>query len=61
MPVLVLVLPGQADDVTGPQHQSFHFQHQRVVPMPGKHYAQLENPREVNQALAAFVRQLPRR
>lgn len=57
----VLVLPGQADNVTGPQYQSFHFQHQRVVLMPGKHYALLENPREVSQALATFVRQLPHR
>ena len=59
--VPVLVLPGQADNVTGPQYQSFHFQPQRVVLMPGKHYALLENPREVSQALATFVRQLPRR
>ena len=57
----VLVLPGQADNVTGPQYQSFHFQHQRVVLMPGKHYFLLKNPREVSQALAAFVRQLPHR
>ena len=56
----VLVLPNQADNVTGPQYQSFHFQHQRVVLMPGKHYALLENSREVSQALATFVRQLPR-
>lgn len=55
----VLVLPGQADAVTGPQHQSFHFPNQRVVPMPGKHNALLESPREVSRALAAFVRQLP--
>ena len=45
----------------GPQYQSFHFKHQRVVLMPGKHYALLENPHEVSQALATFVRQLPRR
>ena len=56
----VLVLPGQADDVTGPQYQSFHFPHQRVVLIPGKHYALLENPREVSTALAAFARELPR-
>lgn len=56
----VLVLPGQADDVTGPQYQSFHFPHQRVVLIPGKHYALLENPREVSTALAAFAHQLPR-
>ena len=31
-----------------------------LVLMPGKHYALLENPREVSQALATFVRQLPR-
>ena len=56
----VLVLPGQADDVTGPQYQSFHFPHQRVVLIPGKHYALLENPREVSTALEAFAHQLPR-
>ena len=56
----VLVLPGEADDVTGPQHQSLHFPHQRIVMMPGKHNALLENPREVSQALAEFARTLPR-
>lgn len=55
----VLVLPGQHDAVTGPQHQLFRFPNQRVVPMPGKHNALLENPREVGRALAAFARQLP--
>lgn len=56
----VLVLPGQADDVTGPQHQSFRFPHQHVVLMPGKHNALLENPQQVQAALVAFARQLPR-
>ena len=60
LPMPVLVLPGQADKVTGPQYQSFRFPHQRVVLIPGKHYALLENPREVSTALAAFARQLPR-
>ena len=49
------------ETLAGPQYQSFHFKHQRVVLMPGKHYALLENPHEVSQALATFVRQLPRR
>ena len=56
----ILVLPGQADDVTGAQHQLFRFPQQRVVMMPGKHHALLESPQEVSVALAAFVRQLPR-
>ena len=56
----VLVLPGQADDVTGPQHQAFRFAHQQVVLMPGRHNALVESPQEVRTALAAFSRQLPR-
>ena len=56
----VLVLPGQADDVTGPQHQAFRFPHQQVVLMPGRHNALLENPQEIGAALAAFARRLPR-
>ncbi|MFD2722101.1 alpha/beta fold hydrolase [Hymenobacter monticola] len=54
----VLVLPGQSDDVTGPQHQSFRFPHQRVLPLPGKHFVLLENQQGVSQALATFSRQL---
>jgi proline iminopeptidase len=56
----VLVLPGQADDVTGPQHQGFRFPHQQVVIMPGRHNALLESPQAVGAALAGFARQLPR-
>lgn len=55
----VLVLPGQYDAVTGPQHQLFRFPAQQVIPMPGKHNALLESPHEVGRALAAFARQLP--
>ena len=32
-----------------------------LVLIPSKHYALLGNPREVSQALATFVRQLPHR
>ncbi|WP_345058708.1 alpha/beta hydrolase [Hymenobacter glaciei] len=60
MTMPVLVLPGQADDVTGPQYQSLHFPHQQVVIMPGKHNALLESPLEMRGALAAFSRKLPR-
>ena len=60
MALPVLVLPGQADDVTGPQHLAFRFPQQQVVVMPGKHNALLENPRETSVALAAFARRLPR-
>ena len=56
----VLVLPGQADDVTGPQHQAFRFPHQQVVMMPGRHNALLENPQETGAALADFAHRLPR-
>ncbi|MBD2723065.1 alpha/beta fold hydrolase [Hymenobacter armeniacus] len=60
MTLPVLVLPGQTDDVTGPQHESFRFPHQRVVALPGKHYVLLETPNEVSRALAAFSRELPK-
>ena len=56
----VLVLPGQADDVTGPQHQAFRFPHQQVVVMPGRHNALFESPQEVRTALAGFSRRLAR-
>lgn len=53
----VLVLAGQYDNVTGAaHHQSFRFPKQQVVLMPGGHYAFFENPREFEQALAAFSR-----
>ena len=32
-----------------------------LVLIPSKHYALFENPREVSQALATFVRQIPHR
>ncbi|WP_078010824.1 alpha/beta fold hydrolase [Hymenobacter sp. CRA2] len=58
----VLVISGKDDYVTGPEHyKSFRFPNQQVVVLPGKHYPFLENPREFQQAVAAFVRKLPRK
>lgn len=54
----VLVLAGQQDGVTGPQHQSFHFPHQRVVALPGKHHVLLETQPEVKASLIAFRKTL---
>ncbi len=54
----VLVLAGQQDDVTGPQHQGFHFPHQRVLALPGKHHVLLETQPEVQAALIAFRKTL---
>ena len=54
----VLVLAGQQDDVTGPQHQSFRFPHQRVFALPGRHQVLLENQPEVQAALIAFRKTL---
>jgi proline iminopeptidase len=56
----VLVLPSQANDVTGPQRQFSRFLHQQVVMMPGQHNALFESPQEVHTVLAGFSRQLPR-
>lgn len=56
----VLVLPGQNDDVTGPQHQAFRFPQQHIVVLAGRHNGLLENQPAVREALAAFQRQLPR-
>jgi len=57
----VLVLPGAKDQVVGPTHHlAFRFPQQKVVVMPGKHYALIESPREFGQALAAFAQQLGR-
>ncbi|QIX60521.1 alpha/beta hydrolase [Hymenobacter lutimineralis] len=58
----VLVLTGQQDYVTGPEHyKSFRFPQQQVVVLPGKHVPFLDNPQEFNQAVQRFVRQLPRK
>jgi proline iminopeptidase len=58
----VLVLTGQQDYITGPEHyKSFHFPQQRVVVLPGRHMPFLDNPKEFNQAVQGFVRKLPRR
>jgi proline iminopeptidase len=60
--VPVLVLTGKDDYVTGPEHyKSFRFPQQQVVVLPGKHYPFQENPKEFQQAVAAFVRKLPRK
>ncbi|MDQ2769761.1 MAG: alpha/beta fold hydrolase [Bacteroidota bacterium] len=56
----VLVLPGQNDDVTGPQHEAFRFPRQRVVVVAGRHNGLLENQPVVSAALAGFRRQLAR-
>ncbi|WP_035566586.1 alpha/beta fold hydrolase [Hymenobacter sp. IS2118] len=56
----VLVLPGQADAVTGPQHEGFRFAKQQVVVLPGRHNGLLENQPAIGAALTRFVRQLPR-
>ena len=58
----VLVLSGREDYVVGPDHyKSFHFPHQQVVVLPGKHFVLVENPKETTQAIKAFVRKLPRK
>lgn len=58
----VLVLSGREDYVTGPDHyKSFRFPHQQVVVLPGKHVGMIENPKETNRAIKAFVQKLPRK
>jgi proline iminopeptidase len=58
----VLVITGQDDYLTGPDHyKSFHFPKQQVVLLPGRHYPFAESPKEFNQAVAAFAQQLPRK
>ncbi|UOQ73286.1 alpha/beta fold hydrolase [Hymenobacter cellulosilyticus] len=58
----VLVIAGRDDYMVGPDHhKSFRFPSLQVVEVPGKHYSLLENPTEVKQALAAFVKKLPRK
>lgn len=62
LPMPVLVVTGQQDYVTGPDHyKSFRFPRQRVVVLPGKHYSLLENQAELGTALRRFLRRLPRR
>lgn len=57
----VLVLTGREDYVVGPNHyKSFRFPHQQVVVLPGKHVGMVENPKETNAAIKAFVQKLPR-
>ncbi|NVO33362.1 alpha/beta fold hydrolase [Hymenobacter lapidiphilus] len=57
----VLVLTGADDYLTGPEHyRSFRFPRQTVVVLPGRHTPFLDAPRELQQAVHAFVRQLPR-
>lgn len=58
----VLVLSGREDYVTGPEHyKSFRFPNQQVVVLPGRHYPFQENAKEFQQAVAVFVRKLPRK
>ena len=60
MPVLVLI--GHDDYVVGPDHyKSFHFPHQQVIVLSGKHFVLIENPKETNQAIRSFVHKLPRK
>lgn len=58
----VLVVTGQQDYVTGPDHyRSFRFPRQQVLVLPGKHFALLENQVALSAALRTFLRQLPRK
>ena len=57
----VLVLTGANDYLTGPEHyRSFRFPRQTVVVLPGRHTPFLDAPEQLQQAVHAFVRQLPR-
>ncbi|WP_375419005.1 alpha/beta fold hydrolase [uncultured Hymenobacter sp.] len=57
----VLVITGRQDYVTGPDHyRSFRFPRQRVVVVPGRHFALLENQAALGTALRGFLRRLPR-
>ncbi len=58
----VLVLTGKEDYINGPDHyKSFRFARQQVVVLPGRHYPMLENQKEFNQAVRAFISKLPRK
>jgi proline iminopeptidase len=52
----VLTISGTEDHMVGVDHyKSFRFPSQRVVLVPGKHYAMIEQTDEVAKALASFV------
>jgi proline iminopeptidase len=58
----VLVVSGREDYMVGSDHyKSFHFPNQQVAVVPGKHYALLESPTEFTQAVATFLKKLPRK
>ena len=58
----VLVLTGADDYLTGPEHyRSFRFPRQTVAVLLGRHTPFLDAPEQLQQAVHAFVRQLPRR
>ncbi|MCB2406354.1 alpha/beta fold hydrolase [Hymenobacter lucidus] len=58
----VLVVSGQDDYMVGPDHyKSFRFPNQQVALVPGRHYALIESPTEFNQAIATFLKKLPRK
>lgn len=57
----VLVITGQQDYLTGPDHyRSFRFPRQTTVVLPGRHTPFLDAPDELQRAVLAFVRRLPR-
>ena len=57
----VLVVAGRDDHVVGVEHyKSFRFPKQQVVLVPGRHYSMIEQPAEVDKALAAFAQGLPK-
>ncbi|MFD2785575.1 alpha/beta fold hydrolase [Hymenobacter rubripertinctus] len=57
----VLVLTGQQDYLTGPDHyRAFRFPHQTTVVLPGRHTPFLDNLPEMSTAIHGFVRHLPR-
>ncbi len=55
----VLVVSGKEDYVVGPEHyKTFRFPKQQVVVVPGRHFSMVEQPAEVDKALAGFVKTL---
>ncbi len=57
----VLVLTGQQDYLTGPDHyRSFRFPHQTNVVLPGRHTPFVDDLPAMSTAIHGFVRRLPR-
>ncbi|WP_288380622.1 alpha/beta fold hydrolase [uncultured Massilia sp.] len=57
----VLVVSGKEDYVVGPEHyKTFRFPKQQVLLVPGRHFSMIEQPAEVDKALAGFAASLPR-